>query len=114
MKPIDNFYLQFDEAVNATLQSMKNIILSYNEEITATWKYGMPFFCYREKMLCYLWYHKKYKQPYLGIVEGNRLDEPYLIQENRSRMKIMLLDPTKNLPIKQIKTVLDKAIKLSK
>ena len=62
----------------------------------------MPVFCYKGKMFCYLWVHKKNGQPYLGIVEGRRIDHPKLIQENRSRMKIMMLDPTKDLPVRTI------------
>jgi len=53
----------------------------------------MPFSSFREKMICYLWVHKKYKQPYLDIIEGKRFEHPALIIEKRSRMKAMLFDP---------------------
>ena len=72
----------------------------------------MPFFSYKGKMFCYLWYHKKHKQPYIGIVEGHRFNEPFLLQEKRSRMKIMLLDPNEDLPIDSIKSILQKALDL--
>ena len=65
-------------------------------------------------LFCYLWFHKKYKQPYIGIVEGNRFNEPFLIQEVRSRMKIMLLDPNEDLPLQTIENILQKAINLYK
>lgn len=71
-------------------------------------------FGYRGKMFCYLWIHKKYKSPYLGIVEGKRLDHPKLILEKRARMKIMLFDPTKDLPRKTIDNILRQAIDLYK
>jgi hypothetical protein len=74
----------------------------------------MPFFCFREKMFCYLWMHKKYLQPYIGIVEGTKFDDPDLIQEKRSRMKIMLIDPAKDLPILKISDILQKAVNLYK
>jgi hypothetical protein len=60
-------------------------------------------------MFCYLWVHKKLNQPYLGIVEGKRLQHPNLIIEGRSRMKIMLFDPSKDLPIKTIESILKQA-----
>lgn len=63
-------------------------------------------------MFCYLWVHKKYHQPYIGIVEGKRFNHPLLLQEKRSRMKIMLVDPYKNLPIKTIATVLQQTLHL--
>lgn len=112
MKELDNFYLQQEEPIKGCLLALKQIILSQDKEISNTWKYGMPFFCYKRKIFCYLWFHKKYKQPYIGIVEGNRFDEPFLIQEKRSRMKIMLLDPYKDLPLLTIEKVLQKALNL--
>jgi len=114
MRELDNFYLQQDEPVKGTLLALKEIILNQDKDITNAWKYGMPFFCYKGKMFCYLWFHKKYKQPYIGIVEGKRFDEPFLIQEDRSRMKIMLFDPNKDLPLQTIETILHKAINLYK
>jgi hypothetical protein len=74
----------------------------------------MPFFCYKGKMFCYLWLHKKFEQPYLGIVEGKWLNHPDLIMEKRSRMKIMLFDPRKDLPLKTIEKILQQAIDLYK
>jgi Domain of unknown function (DU1801) len=114
MRESDNFYLQQAEPVKGTLLALKEIILKQDKHITHTWKYGMPFFCYKGKMFCYLWFHKKHKQPYIGMVEGKRFNEPFLIQEDRSRMKIMLFDPNKNLPLKKIEAVLQKAINLYK
>jgi hypothetical protein len=54
----------------------------------------MPSFSYKGKVFCYLWFHKKHKQPYLLMVEGKRLNHPDQIQENRSRMKII---PNENI-----------------
>ena len=114
MTELDNFYLQQDEPTKSCLLALREIILRQDPEITNAWKYGMPFFCYKGKMFCYLWFHKKYKQPYIGIVEGKRFDEPFLIQEDRSRMKIMLFDPNEDLPLQKIENVLQKAINLYK
>ncbi len=74
----------------------------------------MPFFCYQGKMFCYLWVHKKHKLPYIGIVEGKKMEHPDLIIEKRSRMKIMLLDPNADLPIKTIERILQQALNLYK
>lgn len=111
-KELDDFYLQKDEPIKACLLALREIILSQDPQITNAWKYGMPFFCYKEKMFCYLWVHKTFNQPYLGIVEGKYFDRPDLITEKRSRMKIMLFDPNKDLPIDNIKAILTKAIGL--
>ena len=74
----------------------------------------MPFYCYQGKMMCYLWVHKKHHQPYLGIVEGKRINHPLLIQEKRARMKIILFDPSKDVPVKTIQSILKEVLKLYK
>ena len=114
MKELDNFYLSQEEPIRGCLLALRDIILSQDGNITSALKYGMPFFCYRGKMFCYLWFHKKHKQPYIGMVEGKRLDHPDLIIEKRSRMKIILFDPDKDLPIETIKGILKQAIDLYK
>ncbi len=114
MSEIDNFYLRKEEPVKSCLLALRGIILSQDKEITATLKYGMPFFCYKGKMFCYLWVHKNNHLPYLGIVEGKRIDHPDLLTEKRSRMKILLLDPKKDLPVRTIEMILKKVLALYK
>jgi hypothetical protein len=110
----DQFYLNFEEPVRGCLLALKEWVLQSDPEVTAEWKYGMPFFCYKGKMFCYLWVHKKSHQPYIGFVEGNRMDHPQLLQEKRSRMKIFMLDAHKNLPLKTIQFLLKEALQFYK
>ncbi len=114
LKAADNFYLQKEEPLQSCLLALRAIILKQDKDITAAFKYGMPFFCYKGKMFCYLWVNKKTQQPYLGIVEGKHFNHPLLIIEKRSRMKIMLFDADKELPVKTIKLILKQAIDLYK
>ena len=112
MNVLDNFYEQQEEPVKGCLLALRSIILKQDSNITPEWKYGMPLFCYKGKMFCYLWIHKKMNQPYIGIVEGKHFDEPFLVQEKRSRMKIMLFNPAKDIPIKTIEGILQKGLNL--
>lgn len=107
---IDDFYLTKKEPVKSCLLALRDIILSQDNDITAAWKYGMPFFCYKGKMFCYLWVHKKYNQTYLGVVEGKHLQHPNLMLEKRSRMTVMLFDADKDLPIATIISIVKDAI----
>ena len=112
MRDIDLYYLQKEEPVKGCLLFLRQHILDFNKDITEAWKYKMPFFCYKGKMFCYLWTNKKTGQPYIGIVEGRKLEHPLLIQEKRSRMKIMMFDAEKDLPISTITDILKIAIAL--
>ncbi len=111
-REIDNYFLEKHEPIKSYLLALREVILDYDQHITEAWKYRMPFYCYKGKMFCYLWVHKTYHQPYLGIVEGKKIDHPGLIIEKRARMKIMLFDPEKDIPLKSIQSILGKAMRL--
>lgn len=102
IRPADNFYLSKEEPIKSCLLALRSVILKYNGNFTEEWKYGMPVFCLNGKMFCYLWVRKKTMLPYLGIVEGRKIDNAKLLQENRSRMKILLINPEEDLPVKTI------------
>jgi hypothetical protein len=108
-REIDNYYMKQSEPEKSCLMALREIILRFDPAITEAWKYGMPFFCVKGKMFCYLWLQKKTRVPYIGIVEGGRISHPELIQEKRARMKIMLVDPQADIPLKTIHHILKKA-----
>ncbi len=114
MKALDEFYFNLQEPNKSCLLSLQKIILSQDADITVEWKYKLPFFCYKGKMFCYLWIQKKTNQPYIGIVEGKYFEESEFIQENRSRMKIILFDSNEDLPFEKIEKIIQKAINLYK
>ena len=109
---LSEFYLSKEEPVKSCLLSLRTIILAQSTEVTETQKWGMPCFCFRKKMFCYLWTDKKTKAPYLLMVEGKYLDHPKLEKGERSRMKILRINPSKDLPLKTIETILQKALDL--
>ena len=106
------WYLSKDEPVKSCLLALRSLVLKQNPEISETQKYGMPCFCFKKKMFCYLWTDKKTNDPYLLLVEGKHLNHPALEKGKRSRMKILRVDVEKDLPIKTIKDVLKSAINL--
>jgi hypothetical protein len=114
LKPLDNYFEKLAEPDRACLQFLRGYISGFDPDITEAWKYGMPFFCYKKKMFCYLWTHKKFKQPYIGFVEGDYVDDGRLLREKRARMAILLLDPAKDLPMKRIELLLKKAMSFYK
>lgn len=114
LQPIDNFFLQHDEPAKSCLQALRDHILRLDEGIAESWSYGMPLYSLNNKRLCYLWYHKKLKQPYINMVEGRRIHHPDLRAEGRSRMKILLVDAAEDLPLKKIDSILKEAMALCK
>lgn len=112
MDEIYNFYLSKEEPQKSCLLALRDIIMERDADITETVKYGMPCFCYRKKMFCYLWVDSKTGEPYILFVEGKRLDNPLLETGGRSRMKILRVDPAEDLPLELIVSLLNEALDL--
>ena len=112
LNAIENYYLNQSEPIKSCLLALRKIILDFDLDITEEWKYSMPFFYYKKKMFCYFCIHKKFKIPYIGIVEGHKIEHPDLLAEDRSRMKIMLIDPEKDISITTINQILKAAASL--
>jgi Domain of unknown function (DU1801) len=94
----------------ACLQALHQIIVRQHDALVATTKYGMPCFTMDGAPLFYLWFHKKYKQPYILFVHGALYNEPLLLQEKRNKMKIFLVNAQQDFDEKQITTLLQKSI----
>lgn len=114
LRPIDQFFLKQEEPAKSCLEYLRSYFLQLDNRITEAWKYGMPFYCVNGKMCCYLWIHKQYQQPYIGIVEGKHIDHPDLLQEKRARMKILLIDPAKDIPVRKLNTIMKAVLALYK
>lgn len=117
LSPIDHYFEQQEEPTKSSMLFLRSFLSKFDSDITETWKYKMPVYCYKGKMLCYLWIHKKYKSngiplPYIGIIDGNLIDEPDLIKEERARMKILLIDPQEDIPVDRIERLLRAMIEL--
>jgi hypothetical protein len=109
---LQDFYHKKPETVKGCLLALRDIILAQDEQITETVKYGMPCFCYKKKMFCYLWTDKKSGEPYILMVEGRHLQHPGLKKGGRSRMKIFRFDSNLDIPVDEVKRLLDEALDL--
>lgn len=110
----NDFYLSKPEPIQSCLLALRTIIKNIDQDVSETKKYGMPCFCFQNKMFCYLWTDKKSDEPYILFVEGKHLNHPRLEEGNRSRMKVFRVDSAQDLPIQMINELLLSAIELYK
>lgn len=110
---LDEFYLEQDEPNRSCFLSLRTVILKAHQNISETKKYGMPCFTYSKKALCYLWKDKKTFEPYILFVEGRQMDHPSLEQGDRSRMKILRIDPKQDLKLELIEELLAEAMTIA-
>lgn len=114
LEDFDQYFINKKEPIRSCLLALQKIITSVDEQIKPAWKYRMPFYCYGKKMFCYLWTDKKTGLPYIGIVEGGRIDHPLLELGDRKRMKILRVNPNEDIPVEEIKLILRKALEFYK
>lgn len=114
LRPIDNWFLQQEEPAKSCLEFLRVYIPNLDKRITEEWKYGLPFYYLNGKMFCYLWIHKKFLKPYIGIAEGHKINHPDLLIEKRKRMKILLVDPYKDVPVRKLNKIFRELIALYK
>jgi len=114
LREIDLFFLQKHEPLKGYLLFLRNYILAFDDHISESWKYKMPFYCYNGKMFCYLWVNKKTSWPYIGFVDGNKMEHLSLLTEKRARMKILVLNPLEDVPLEIVRELLSAALPLIK
>lgn len=103
MNPIQEYFYRIEEPDRSTLLFLrKKILESDTENITETLSFGLPFFKYKKKMLCYLYFSKKHQQHYVSFYHGDKLDHPLLLQEGRKKFKILLINMNEDLPVELI------------
>lgn len=112
IRELDQFYGNKEEPNRSCLFALRTILLQQDEAISETKKYGMPCFCYKGRPFCYLWVDKKTTEPYLLMVEGHYLEHTNLEKGTRKRMKILRINPTKDLEIELIQHLLKMALDL--
>ena len=109
---LDNYFLNKVEPEKSCLLFLREYILAAHPSMSEHWKYGLPFYYFKNKPFCYLWTHKKHKQPYIGFVDGTELNHPDLIQEKRAKMKILLINAVTDIPLKKLETIFSMALQL--
>lgn len=108
---LENFYTSLQEPLRGTLLFLRAYILEQHPQLNESWKYGMPFFCFGKKMFCYFWFDKKdQSRPYIGFADGYRMIHPQLEQGDRKRMKILRIDPEKDLPMEAMQEIFNEAL----
>ena len=110
LSELDQFYIKLEEPNKSCFLALRDFILRYNEDITAEWKYKLPFFYYKGKMFCYLWKNKKTNLPYVCIVRSENINHPALVQEDRKKMKAFYLNPEGDLDFETLTLLFDEAI----
>ncbi|MFT5917512.1 MAG: hypothetical protein ACI81T_004029 [Bacteroidia bacterium] len=112
LRETDKYYLNQEEPNKSCLLALREIILEKNQNITESKKWNIPCFSYKKKLFCFLNIDKETNSPYMLVVEGNRVHHPELEQGNRSRMRILRINPNEDIQIEEVDLLLDEMLAL--
>ena len=112
MNLIQEYFYKISEPERSILLFLRKKILESDPgNITETFSFGLPFFKYKKKMLCYFYFSKKHKKHYISFYHGDRLNYPELISEGRKKFKILLIDENTDLPVELILNIIEEVKK---
>jgi len=109
---LDNYYNKQEVATKECLLALKSIILSLDNDILHTRKYQIPFFCFNEFNLGFLWVHKK--KILIGFVEDKKVLSTSSKGRKKDNVWTMSINPLEDIPIDVIKFNLSELIKTYK
>lgn len=107
---ISAYFLNKDEPNRSCLLALRNILLTLNGDISEGYKWRIPCYSYKGKMMCFLNIEKKTTQPYILLADGDQLQHHELEQGDRKRMKIFRLNATEDLPMESLNAIFNEAL----
>lgn len=112
LNQLDNYYFSKPQPEQSCLLFLRGFLLEYSSQIEEHWKYTTAFFTYKKKLFCYFSISKKTGQLYIGFVNGNKIKHKKLVAEGRKQIKVLYIDPNKDIDIKSLKEIVKLAVEL--
>jgi hypothetical protein len=107
LNPLENYFLKQAEPQQSCMLFLRKWLVE--QELTEACKYGVPFYIYKNKNLCYMSVSAKDSKLYLGFIQGYRMKHPQLQKEGRKQIKAFYIDPEKDLPVRIMKEIIKEA-----
>lgn len=108
--PLENHFLKQPEPHCSCMLFLRKWLLGQGLE--EKFKYMTAMYYYKDKPFCYLTVTGKEKKLYIGFIKGHLMKHPKLEKEGRKQIKVIYLNPEKDLPIKTLSEIVRMAKKL--
>jgi len=93
MTPLEEFYELQPEPQRGCFLAMREMVLNLHPDVTAAWKWHLPFFYLKGKMFCYFGKNNKTNEPYIGFHKSKNVEHPKLEIGDRKMIKIFRINP---------------------
>lgn len=88
LNPLENYFLKQPEPHQSCMLFLRKWLVGQGLEEQC--KYGVPFYSYKNKNLCYMSVSAKNRKLYLGFIQGYKMKYPKLEKEGRKQIKSVL------------------------
>jgi hypothetical protein len=105
---LDLYYDKQDIYTRECLLALKSIITSVDPEIVVIRKYQIPFFCYKDFNIAFIWVHRK--RIIVGFVEDKKVMPKYQTSRDKDRVMTIEINPMEDIPVDTIKSNIKKLI----
>ncbi len=112
MNPVEIYILKQDKSHQSILLFVRQIIFETFPEINEKFKYGIPFYYYKQKPFCYLNIPKKKKYVDVGFVKGFQLSnkqDVLVAGNNRNSVKSIQYSTLSEIDFNILKEILIEA-----
>lgn len=110
LNPLENHFLKQPEPQQSCMLFLRKWLIEQGLE--EQYKYMTAMYYFKGKAFCYMTVSGKEKNLYLGFIKGHLMKHPKLEQEGRKQIKVIYLNPEKDLPIKTLNEIVKMAKKL--
>ena len=110
LNPLENHFLKQPEPHRSCMLFLRKWLLG--QSLEEEFKYMTAMYYYKEKAFCYLTVSGKENKLYIGFIKGHLMKHPKLEKEGRKQIKVIYLNPEKDLPIKTLSEIVRMAKKL--
>lgn len=110
LNPLENYFAKQPEPQQSCMLFLRKWFIEQGFE--EQFKYMTAMYYYKGKALCYLSVSSKEKNLYVGFIKGYLMKHPKLEKEGRKQIKVIYLNPEKDLPIKILNEIVKMAKKL--
>ena len=107
---LEDYYLKHPEPYQSCLLALRHIILKVNEQILHERKYQIPFFCYKNKKLVFLWMNRK--KLILGFVTDKSVVPKVEGMKAKDQLEMIQINPNEDLPKTMIEAKIKELIRL--
>ncbi len=98
---LEHYYEKQETMTRECLLALKTIILSVDKSIVHTRKYQIPFFCYKEFYIAFMWVHRR--KIIVGFIEDKKTLHQLTTGRRKDKVITLKINPLEDIPIDIIK-----------